>query len=145
MQEESIAVKSNSIWQPKQSRVYNRLDFDIVDSDLYHCSLLRYTRSHRQLVLEVMFKEAGNYETSFYLWFETLWYFQGPTSWTGIDFELGDMNERKGILRIGFLNIEENMIEAFAQQHELFVLRRPTFTIQILAANCYIVKNISDS
>ena len=137
-------MKPNSIWQPKQSRVYNQLDFNIGILDSYHCSILRYTRGHRQLVVEAVLKEAEDYEPSFYLWFETLWYFQGPFSWTGVDFELGDINERKEILERGFLNIEENMIEAFAQ-HELFIIRNPKFNIQIFAANCYIVKSISDS
>jgi hypothetical protein len=54
-------------------------------------------------------------------------------------------NEQKAILERGFLNIEENMIEAFAKQHELFLIQKPTFSIQILAANCFMVKNISES
>jgi hypothetical protein len=73
-------MKLNSIWQPKQSHVHNELDFDIVDSDSYHCPILRYTRGHRQLVVEVVLKEVENHESSFYLWFETLWYFHGPLS-----------------------------------------------------------------
>jgi hypothetical protein len=114
---------ANSIWQPKQSRVQNQLDFNIKDSGLYNCSVFRYTHSHHQLVLTVH-EQVDNPEPAFYLGFEGVWYLQCPTIWSGVDFELGDISERKEIINRGFLNIEENMIEAFAQQLELFVIRK---------------------
>jgi hypothetical protein len=138
-------MKTNSIWQPQQPRVHNQLDFDVGEPSSYRCSILRYTHGHRQLVVEVVRKEVEQYEPVFYLSFETVWYFQGPVSWSGVDFELDDINEQKAILERGFLNVEENMIEAFAKQHELFLIQKPTFSIQILAANCFMVKNISES
>ena len=53
-----IIMKLNSIWQPKQSRVLNQLDFNIGDPSLYHCSLLKYLRPHRQLVIAVHEKKT---------------------------------------------------------------------------------------
>ena len=135
-------MNPNSIWQPQQPRVHNQLDFNISDPILYSCAIFRYTRSLRHLIT-VVHEQINNPEPAFYLSFESVWYFQGPMSWTGIDFELSDMNERKELLKKGIVKIEEEMVEAFAQQHALFTIRKPAFNVQILAANCVVVKSIS--
>jgi hypothetical protein len=90
-------------------------------------------------------KKIDDPEVAFYMGCEGVWYFQGPTSWDGIDFELGDINERKALLQKEFLNIQEDMMDAFAQQHLLFRLQKPTFKVYILAGMCVILKDISSS
>jgi hypothetical protein len=88
-------------------------------------------------------KQIDNPAVAFYLVFEPVWYFQGPMSWSSVDFELGDVNERRLLLQKGFLEIEENMIEVFAREHALFTIQKPAFKVQILAGSCYILKSIS--
>ena len=137
-------MKSNSLWQPQQPRVHNQLDFNIGDPSLYRCSILQYSRSHRVLIIEVN-EKAKSPVPAFYLTFESVWYFQGPTSWDGVNFELGNTGKRKALLRKGFLNIEEKFMDDFVQQHVLLTLQKPTFEVQIFAANCNILKSISIS
>ncbi|MBN2116911.1 MAG: hypothetical protein JW730_10080 [Anaerolineales bacterium] len=134
-------MNPNSIWQPQQPRVHNQLDFDIGDPSLYHSVIYSYSQGHRVLVI-AGHKQLDDPEVAFYMGFEGVWYFQGPTSWDGIDFELSDINERKSLLREGFLKIDENMMDAFAQQYILFMLQKPTFKIRILAGMCVILKTI---
>ena len=132
----------SSIWQPQQPRVDNQLDFNISDPTLCNCAVFRYTRSLRHLIV-VVHEQVNNPEPAFYLSFESVWYFQGPMSWTSVDFELSDTNERKELLQKGIVKIEEEMIDTFVQQHVLFTIRKPAFNIQIFAGNCAILKNIS--
>ncbi len=137
-------MKANSIWQPKQFRVHNQFDFHIDDPSLYYCSILRYLRPHRQLVISVNEKK-DNPEAIFYLGFEGVWYFQGPTNWQGSDFELAEVDERRKLLQRGFLEVEENQIEVVASLHQLFVLHKPKFNIEILAGSCIILKELVNS
>jgi len=134
-------MKPNSIWQPQQPRIHNQLDFNIDDPSLYHCVIYKYSQSHRVLVIAAH-KQIDDPEVSFYLGFEGVWYFQGPTSWDSIDFELSGIDERKALLREGFMKIEENLIDSLAQQYLLFTLQKPTFKIRILAGMCVILKEI---
>jgi len=135
-------MKPNSIWQPQHPRVHNELDFNISDPNLYNCAAFRYTRSLRHLIV-VVHDQISNPKPAFYLSFESVWYFQGPMSWASVDFELSDTGERKKLLQKGIVEIADNMIDAFAQQYELFTIRKPAFNIQILAGNCAILKSIS--
>jgi hypothetical protein len=77
--------------------------------------------------------------------FEPVLYFQGPMSWSSADFVLGDFKERKLLLQKGFIEIPENILDAFVEQHALFTIQKPTFKVQIFAGNCYILKKISPS
>jgi hypothetical protein len=87
-------------------------------------------------------KQTDDPKVVFYMGFEGVWYFEGPTSWNSIDFELGDINERTALLQKGILNIEDSMIDAFADHYLLFTLQKPAFKIQILAGMCSILKDI---
>jgi len=136
-------MNSNSIWQPHQTKFGNQLDFKIDDPSLYHCVIFRYIQGHRELVIAV--NKHSDPETVFYLVFESVWYFQGPTSWQGIDFEFADINELKVLLRKVFLNIEDNMVDGFSQLYALYVIHNPEITIQILAGNCFTLKSIPAS
>ncbi len=133
-------MNPNSIWQPQQPRVHNQLDFNVDDPASYNCVIYKYSQGHRVLVIAV--RKQNDPEIAFYMGFEGVWYFQGPTSWDSIDFELSGIDERKALLREGFMKIEENLMDAFAQQYILFVLQKPSFKIRILAGMCVILKDI---
>jgi hypothetical protein len=136
-------MNPNSIWQSQQSKFHNELDFNIGDPSSYHCVIYRYSQSHRELAIAVH-KHIDNPETNFYLMFESVWYFQGSTSWSGVDFEFADIAERKTLLQKVFLATRDNneMLDSFVRQYALYVIYKPDITIQILAGNCFTVKTI---
>lgn len=132
-------MSSNSIWQPNQPKFSNQLDLKIDDLPLYHCSVFQYSQSHRVLTIKV--HKHADPENIFYLVFEAVWYFQGPTSWRGLDFEFADINERKTLIQKVLLNIEDNMVDGISEQFALYVIYRPDINIQILAGNCFTLKS----
>ena len=134
-------MNPNSIWQTHQPKFSNQLDLKIDEPSLYHCSIFRYSQSHRILTAAVH-KHKGDPETAFYLVFESVWYFQGPMSWAGIDFEIANIDERKTLLQKVFQNTKDNMMDSLSQQYALYVIYRPKITIQILAGNCFTLKSI---
>jgi len=121
-------MNPNSIWQGQQPRVHNQLGFDIGDTSLYHCNIYKYWQGHHVLTIAVR-KQTDDCEVAFYIGFEGVWYFQGPTSWDSVDFELSDIDERKELLRDGIMKIEDNIIDDVAQQYILFILQQPSFKI----------------
>src|SRR5258706_9631815 len=137
-------MNSNSIWQPHQPKFSNQLDLKIDDPSLYYCVIYKYIQGHRELAITVR-KHRDDPEVMFYFVFESIWYFQGPTSWHGIDFEFADINERKILLQKIFLDIKDNMLDSFSQRYALYVIHNPGITIQILAGNCFTLKSIPAS
>jgi hypothetical protein len=135
-------MKLNSIWQPYQPKFHDQLDLNIRDTSLYHCNVYRYSQSHRELTIAVH-TSTNNSEAVFYLIFESVWYFQGPLSWDGIDFELADAEELKSLIQKVFSNIEDNMLDSFSKQFALYMIYKPSINIQILAGNCFTLKSIS--
>lgn len=96
------------------------------------CDVLCYIRGHRQLFLDV--REASDkLESRFYLYFHTVWFFEGPLNWEGVNFRLGTAGEIRSVLSRTPLIIPEERMSAFASQHYLFILEKPDYRVLILA------------
>lgn len=105
------------------------------------CRVYRYVISHKQLTIGVDVPEFGG-KDSFFLHFEMVYYFEGPTSWKGADFRLGTKDETlKVIRRTPLSSLEapgEDEYEKYLS-HDfllLFVLEKPECRVKILGATC---------
>jgi hypothetical protein len=127
----------NDIWYTQHNRVHNLLTTTIKDPQSYNCSILAYIRGHGQMIIEVVENLTDTYEPSFYIGLESVWYFEGPTRWQGVDFYLGSVEEVKELLNQGWINVD-GLLDEFARYYILLKLERPTFRVQILASVCYI-------
>lgn len=65
--------------------------FSIPDPDKYHCKVLSYTLSHKDLTVEV--KHTQDFSNYFYLIFGGVFYFSGLMSWRGVSIYIAPHNE----------------------------------------------------
>ena len=102
----------------------------------YVCSVLGYVRGHSQMYVKA---ESISPETdkSLILGFESVWYFEGPMRWKGLDFRLGSLDERINFLQGEWLNVGDWLNE-FAEKHLLFVFERPKYKVQIFSGSFYV-------
>lgn len=86
------------------------------------------------MVIEVVDRRKNTYNP-FYLWLPSVWYFEGPTRWQGVDFRLGSFEECRELVNQGWINVD-GLIDEFVKEHILLILDRPTFRVRILASRC---------
>jgi hypothetical protein len=120
----------------KQQHIGQMLATAFPNPQAYTCSVLAYVRSHGQMIVEVVEIPADAYRPM-YLELETVWYFEGPLRWQGIDFRIASSQECQALLNTGWMAMPDH-VDEFVRQHVLLVLERPGFQVRILAANCII-------
>ncbi len=116
---------------------------NIIDVDeplSYNCRVWGYVPGHSQLLIR-LYKE-DLLDASLYLGFETVIYFEGPMNWVGVDFQLGQPDECKILLKKIGINVPDIAIEEFLRLHRLFIINRPEGQIRIFAGNVHLVKEI---
>jgi hypothetical protein len=104
-------------------------------ADLQNCTcyVLCYQSGHHQLTLAIL---EDSYPPSFYLHFEPTYYFEGPTSWTGVDFRLATQDEWREVLLKTPHGASRDQVDEFIKQHFLFVLEKPNCQVKILSFDC---------
>jgi len=118
---------------------------NIIDVDeplSYNCVVWGYLPGHSQLLIR-LYKE-GFLDESLYLGFDTVIYFEGPMSWVGVDFQLGQADECKMLLKKIGIIVAEEAIEEFLRLRRLFIINRPEGQIRIFAGRIHLVKEIPE-
>jgi hypothetical protein len=94
----------------KQRRIQEVLSAAFPHPQAYSCSVLAYVRSHGQMIIEVVEMAADAYRP-IYLDLETVWYFEGPFRWQGIDFRIASSEECHALLNTGWIAIPDHRDE----------------------------------
>lgn len=113
--------------------------FDVVEPRLYRCRILGYVGSHSLMFIEVS-RILSELDETFYLGFEEVLYFEGPTIWQNVDFHLGTGNEISRIVELLYKGTIKDLTkyrESLLDRYSLFVLESSDTRVRILAANAY--------
>src|SRR5579859_404808 len=107
--------------------------FKVAKVEDYHCNILNYSLGHRNMYIEV--KSVSNRRELFYLVFGRVLYFEGLTSWRGVNVRLAPKQEYLALLRrIKALDelTDETLLSA-ETGYQLFVFAEPASTVKIVA------------
>lgn len=97
----------------------------------YQCAVWGYQAAHRQMLVRVYKTDKAGHETSFYLFFGGVIYFEGPMHWFGAKFVSGSEEECTTLLRkMGFERPEEAVRSDF---YRLFKVKLPQLEVRIVA------------
>ena len=113
--------------------------FKIADAETYSCVIRGYTSGHSQMFMQ-LYQSPPESKNAFYLIFETVLYFEGPMSWHKADFRTGtyrECSEVMDLLRRGGLTIPDQMVDAYLNKYQLFVLEDPNLRVRIFAERVY--------
>lgn len=113
---------------------------DVDEPHSYNCVVWGYLPGHSQLLIRLYKEDFLN--ESLYLGFDTVIYFEGPMNWVGVDFQLGQPDECKRLLKKIGLNVAKEALEEFLRLRRLFIINRPEGQIRIFAGNVHLVKEI---
>ena len=128
-------------WTTKHQRIHNDLAAILEEPHTYGCSVVAYTYHHHQLLIEVIDPTVKEYEPRCYIGFESVYYFEGPLNWQGVDFRLGSVAEREALLGEGWVDVGDALHEmADHYLPILLILERPTFRVRVLAGVCYVTE-----
>ena len=103
---------------------------------LYWCELYSYTAGHSE-----MYVHASLREKSFYLFFPSVIYFEGSTSWKSADFDLRPVNECLSLLRAlqRFDELGDNVIRDLFQLYQVVA---PRTSIKVVSSGIEITDKL---
>ena len=106
--------------------------FEIQNPDTHFCQVWSYLVSHSKLLVRV--HKENFHDESFYLHFEMVQYFEGPLSWTGANFYIGNPDECIKLLQQrGLKGVSDDYL---LEHFHLYVVDLPNFeAAKILAAS----------
>jgi hypothetical protein len=123
----------------KQQQIQEVLAAAFPHPQAYSCSVLAYIRSHGQMIVEVVEMAADTYQP-LYLELDTVWYFEGPLRWQGVDFRIASSEECHTFVNTGWITLHDH-VDEFVRHHMLLILERPGFRVRVLAGNCVVSSN----
>lgn len=124
---------------------------DVQNPEMYNMSVDLYIHSHLTLCLR-----ADYDDTTFFLTFSEVFFYECPMRWKGVNFRIGDPNEREEIIRrVGlneyfpehsrFVNIHDdspiNVAEFMQKRHKVYKVDTPNGQVRIFAATVSLGRN----
>ena len=121
--------------------VKNSLTY-IDDPSQYSCTVWNYQPSHSMLLIRLLRGVLPGGHVS-YLIFGAVNYFEGPLSWMGADYIIGDEQELKQILlELDWIDNNEETLKTTTRRSKLYKFPFKSIEVRIIAGILYESKEI---